>query len=610
MIQNFGLVVMSLIYLTLSGVAFTLAGYASDPIVSTSIKIQIPLTLNLHPESDPIQFQFSISDLGASQPESSKRTNESMVADLLVSHAPNRTRHLTARDCKDINSANPSDLLRVKGIGRTKALSIIAHRNQHGPFQSLDELVNVKGIGAATVEIFRKADFCVLEKEEPENDHPSDQHNTLRPQPIDADCKDINSANAKDLQQVNTIGAVKAQAIVDYRSQNGAFQSMNELTNIRGIGSATLEKFREARFCVVDQTNTNGDSEATNESSPPKNNDCDDINVANASMLQRVRGIGPAKAQNIIEFREQHGPFQSLDDLIQVKGIAATTLEFFRSANFCIHAFYDTDETSEDQSSTASLAPLICENINSTNTATLERVNGMGPVRARSIIEHRHQHGPFLSMERLLDVHGIEEGMVADLQESGFCAEILTTDLSSILADTSWVPALSLPYQQNLYGGWLDVDEDCQNTRHEILISESLVDATLDESGCFVIGGQWHDPYLDTLITDPSIIDIDHFIPLAEAHRSGGAKWDDSTRYSFGNDLSKHGLLIPVFASINRSKGSQDPADWLPPNPRYHCQYIDRWVTLKTTWRLTMDYAEQEAVSDIRDMCMLSIEAK
>ena len=61
----------------------------------------------------------------------------------------------TGNICEDINTANASVLQRVNGIGRAKAQAIIAYRNQHGPFRSLDELTNVKGIGPATVENFR-----------------------------------------------------------------------------------------------------------------------------------------------------------------------------------------------------------------------------------------------------------------------------------------------------------------------------------------------------------------------------------------------------------------------------------------------------------------------
>ena len=55
--------------------------------------------------------------------------------------------------------------------------------------------------------------------------------------------------------------------------------------------------------------------------------------------------------------------------------------------------------------------------------------------------------------------------------------------------------------------------------------------AILDADGCRVVGGQWHDPYTGTTFTDPSRLDIDHLVPLAEVHRSGGGEmWSDAQR--------------------------------------------------------------------------------
>ncbi|WP_444921687.1 ComEA family DNA-binding protein [Microbulbifer sp. CnH-101-G] len=52
------------------------------------------------------------------------------------------------------------------------------------------------------------------------------------------------------------------------------------------------------------------------------------VNSASATELaERLVGIGEAKAQLIIEYREQHGPFTSLDQLLNVKGIGAATLD-------------------------------------------------------------------------------------------------------------------------------------------------------------------------------------------------------------------------------------------------------------------------------------------
>ena len=52
------------------------------------------------------------------------------------------------------------------------------------------------------------------------------------------------------------------------------------------------------------------------------------INKADAAALaQNLNGIGEAKAQKIIEYREQHGGFQSIDELANVPGIGAKTVD-------------------------------------------------------------------------------------------------------------------------------------------------------------------------------------------------------------------------------------------------------------------------------------------
>lgn len=51
------------------------------------------------------------------------------------------------------------------------------------------------------------------------------------------------------------------------------------------------------------------------------------INNADQATLEKLNGVGPVKARAIIEFRDKEGAFQSVDDLVKVKGIGAKTLE-------------------------------------------------------------------------------------------------------------------------------------------------------------------------------------------------------------------------------------------------------------------------------------------
>ena len=55
-----------------------------------------------------------------------------------------------------------------------------------------------------------------------------------------------------------------------------------------------------------------------------------DLNAADTYDLDRLPGIGPAKAEAILAYREEHGPFQSVDDLLSVSGIGEVTLENLR----------------------------------------------------------------------------------------------------------------------------------------------------------------------------------------------------------------------------------------------------------------------------------------
>lgn len=51
------------------------------------------------------------------------------------------------------------------------------------------------------------------------------------------------------------------------------------------------------------------------------------INTAGAEQLQLLPRVGPALASRIIDFRESHGPFGSVDELVAVKGIGETSLD-------------------------------------------------------------------------------------------------------------------------------------------------------------------------------------------------------------------------------------------------------------------------------------------
>ncbi len=55
----------------------------------------------------------------------------------------------------------------------------------------------------------------------------------------------INTASSEELQTLNGIGETKAAAIIQYRAENGGFNSIEEICRVKGIGDATFNKIRD-----------------------------------------------------------------------------------------------------------------------------------------------------------------------------------------------------------------------------------------------------------------------------------------------------------------------------------------------------------------------------
>ena len=159
-------------------------------------------------------------------------------------------------------------------------------------------------------------------------------------------------------------------------------------------------------------------------------------------------------------------------------------------------------------------------------------------------------------------------------------------------------------YNRDDWQHWIDADGDCQDTRQEVLIEESLTPVVfVDARNCRVLTGIWRDAYSGTFYTDPGQLDVDHLVPLANAHRSGGWAWTREKKRDYANDLIDHYHLIAVFLSLNRQKGSQTPATWKPPDRAAWCDYAKAWIGVKARWDLSLVPEEQAALMEMQTGC-------
>ncbi len=163
----------------------------------------------------------------------------------------------------------------------------------------------------------------------------------------------------------------------------------------------------------------------------------------------------------------------------------------------------------------------------------------------------------------------------------------------------------SMPaYERKAWRHWVDADGDCQDARTEVLITESYGRVEFEDSRhCEVESGEWQCPYTGEIFREPHLLDVDHMVPLANAHRSGGGAWDDERRRQYANELGEPNHLIAVEAGANRAKSDKGPEDWLPPSEEYRCTYVRDWVAVKQRWGLSMTSAETAAVERAIAVC-------
>ena len=173
------------------------------------------------------------------------------------------------------------------------------------------------------------------------------------------------------------------------------------------------------------------------------------------------------------------------------------------------------------------------------------------------------------------------------------------------------IPTDISEYNRSQWKHWTDEDGDCQDARQEALISESLVEVTFEsERKCRVETGRWYGAFTGAYVEAPGDLDIDHLVPLKNAHDSGGWAWSAARKQEYANYLGDPDHLIAVTKGSNRSKGAKGPEEWRPPDKGYWCQYATDWTEVKLEWGLTMTQRETEAVIEMLDTCEEPIEVE
>lgn len=156
---------------------------------------------------------------------------------------------------------------------------------------------------------------------------------------------DPNAADADELDRLPRVGPALAQRIVEWRQAHGRFRTLADLDSVPGVGPAVL---REAAPHLALSAAPGGGRERpsfqpaasvadwerspnSQTTGPPPPPGVVDLNAATAGDLESLPGIGPALARRIVQWRQAHGPFASVDALAEVPGIGPATVERLRA---------------------------------------------------------------------------------------------------------------------------------------------------------------------------------------------------------------------------------------------------------------------------------------
>lgn len=123
---------------------------------------------------------------------------------------------------------------------------------------------------------------------------------------------DINTASFEEIERVHGIGKGRAREIIEYRERHGGIRELDELYDLPLFQAASPEdrQILEENFEVNPETLPINITGKLN------------LNFADRDDLERIKGIGPHRADILLDYRRTHGHFRSLDQIDELPSFA------------------------------------------------------------------------------------------------------------------------------------------------------------------------------------------------------------------------------------------------------------------------------------------------
>ena len=199
---------------------------------------------------------------------------------------------------------------------------------------------------------------------------------------------DLNQADVHEIIALPGIGPVRAAAIVEYRESHGPFHHLQDLLNIHGIGQKTLERIAPYVKGV--------------DLMSPKDSDMPMTEASIAGLKENSDKSGQQNHLASVASNPELGLSLQLHSTPMLNQVySRESYPHWNDLPFPSSKVTEGNTVGESASVPAKI------NINQANEEQLITLPGIGPVKAKAIIEYRTSHGPFHHPEDLLQVKGI-----------------------------------------------------------------------------------------------------------------------------------------------------------------------------------------------------------